>query len=130
MLAQMESLLKQQEAEKGGKSTLKTLSLGVLDRAKLESVKQIGALLDGGASHDVFYSATVSEGSEARDVDLAHGTKRGYVKNDDNTFIDEAVTEGQDEIPSIISLGRLINYGARMEWTASGALLTLPSGKQ
>ena len=49
-------------------------------------------LLDGGESHNVYYNAKVPEGSEARDIDLAHGTKRGYVKDGDTTFIDEAVT--------------------------------------
>ena len=37
-------------------------------------------LLDGGASHDVYHSRTIPEGSVEKDVELAHGLRKGYVK--------------------------------------------------
>ena len=67
-------------------------------------------LLDGGASHNVYYSAKIPPGAVEKEVDLAHGTKVGYVKDGDITFIDDTVTAEQAKIPSIISLGRLIQY--------------------
>ena len=42
-----------------------------------------------------------------KEVDLGHGTKIGYVKDGDITFIDEAVTVEQAKVPTIVSLGRL-----------------------
>ena len=34
-------------------------------------------LLDGGASHNVYYSTKVPEGAVKRQVEFAHGTKEG-----------------------------------------------------
>ena len=44
--------------------------------------------LDGGAIHNVLYRAEIPEGSVERDVELAHGTQNGYVKDGDVTFVD------------------------------------------
>ena len=63
-------------------------------------------------------------------MELAHGTKVGYVKGSDITFIDEAISEEQAETPSIVSLGRLIQRGVKMEWTKDGASLVLPNDKR
>ena len=60
-------------------------------------------LLDGGASHHVYYSPTVPKGAVEKDVELAHGSKAGYVKGSDITFIDKTVSEEQAETPAIIS---------------------------
>ena len=87
-------------------------------------------MIDGGASHNVYYSATISEGAEEREVDLAHGTKKGYVMNDDIIFLDETMSQEQGLVASIISLGRLISYGAKMRWEKDGAFFTLSGGKQ
>ena len=70
------------------------------------------------------------EGALKREVELAHGTKVGYVKGGDITFIDESVSEEQAEIPSIVSLGRLIQRGIKLEWTKDGASLVMPNKKQ
>ena len=73
------------------------------------SIKRVNILLDGGASHNVYFGPKLPEGASRRDVELAHGTKVGYVKGSDITFIDEAISEEQAETPSIVSLGRLIH---------------------
>ena len=62
---------------------------------KSEAVIGEHVLLDGGASHHVYYSSKIPEGSFERQVDLAHGTKTGYVKGSDITFIDKSVSEEQ-----------------------------------
>ncbi len=68
-------------------------------------------------------------GAVQKDLELAHGTKVGYVKDGDLTFLGEIVADEQAKTPSILSLGRLIQNGAKMQWTKEGAVLTLPSGK-
>ena len=87
-------------------------------------------LLDGGASHNVYYSTKVLEDSVKRQVELAHGTKEGYVRGGDITFLDENVTDLQSETPTIISLGRLIQKGITMDWTSKGAFLVMPNKKR
>ena len=44
--------------------------------------------------------------------------------------MDESVSKEQAERPSIISLGRLIKRGIRLEWTKNGACLVLPNKKK
>ena len=39
------------------------------------------------------------------------------------------MSENQEPIASIISLGRRIGYGAKMQWKKEGAFLTMPNGK-
>ena len=63
-------------------------------------------------------------------MELAHGTKVGYVKDGDITFIDEAISEEQTETPSIVSLGRLIQRGIKLAWTKNGASLVLPNSNR
>ena len=86
--------------------------------------------MDGGASHNVYYGPKIPEGAFKRDVELAHGTKVGYVKGSDITFLDESASEEQAEIPSIVSLGRLIQRGIKLEWTKDGASLVLPNKRK
>ena len=45
-----------------------------------------GVLLDGGASHNVYYSSEIPEGSIKKHVELAHGSKVGYVRGGDIIF--------------------------------------------
>ena len=45
-------------------------------------------LLDGGASHDVSISPTIPKGSIEKEVKLAHGSKKGYVKDGCITLVD------------------------------------------
>ena len=93
-------------------------------------IKRADVLLDGGASHHVYYSPTIPEGSLERQVELAYGTKTGYVKGSAITFIDKSVSEEQAKKPAIVSLGRLIEKGIKLEWTKTGASLVLPSKKK
>ena len=72
-------------------------------------IKKSNVLLDGGASHHVYYGPKVSEGALRREVELAHGTKIGYVKGSDTTFVDEPISEEQAKTPVIVSLGRLFS---------------------
>ena len=91
--------------------------------------KEAGVLIDGGASHNVYYSATVPEGAEERDVDLAHGSRKGYLLDHDIIFIDKNMSHEQGRVPSIISMGRLVTYGAQVLWGQKGVFLKLPDGK-
>ena len=95
---------------------------GFMDKAKVS--------LDGVASHNWYYSPKVPDGAVTREVELAHGTKVGYVKGGDITFLGESVSDEQAEKPSIFSLGRLIQKGIRLEWTKNGAFLVLPNKKK
>ena len=89
-------------------------------------LNKLEVLLDGGASHNVFYGPSIPEGSKEKSVDLAHGSKQGYVKDFDITFIDPTVSPAEAETPAIISLGRLISLGTKLDWSKDGAYLTLP----
>ena len=85
--------------------------------------------LDGGASHNVYYSPEVPDGAVKKEVELAHGTKIGYVKGADFTFVDKTRTLKESNRPTIISLGRLIQQGVKLVWTKDGAHLLLPKKK-
>ena len=91
------------------------------------SLKKAEVLLDGGASHHVYYSPVRPEGSYERQVELAYGTKTGYVKGSAITFIDKSVSEEQAKDPAIVSLGRHIEKGIKLEWTKTCLLYTSPS---
>ena len=86
-------------------------------------------LLDGGASHDAYHVKEIPDGAVEKQVELADGLKTEYVKGDNITFVKEDVTEEQAQMPTILSLGRLIRQGAKMQWNKEGAVLTLPTGK-
>ena len=86
-------------------------------------------MIDGGASHNVYYSAVIPEGAVEREVELAHGSKKGYILNDDITFLDESMSPEQGAVGFIISLGRFTSYGAKIFWDKKGAFLTMPGGK-
>ena len=60
-------------------------------------------LLDGGASHNVYYSSEIPEGAVKKRVELAHGTKFGYVKGEDITFLDKnAPKKSQTDLQSSV----------------------------
>ena len=94
--------------------------------AETPSVKKI--LLDGGASHDVYHSRTIPKGVVEKEVEFVHGLRRGYVKGDHITFVEKDTTDKEAQIPKILSLGRLIKQGAKMQWNENVAELTLPTG--
>ena len=108
-------------------STKKPYSSSLTIDEKKERIYRIKVFLDRGASHNVYYGPKIPEGALKRDIELAHGTKVGYVKGGDITFLDASVPEEQAEIPSIISLGRLIQKGSKLEWNKDGALMVLPN---
>ena len=84
-------------------------------------------LLDGGASHNVYYSSEIPEGSVKKRVELARGTKFGDVRGEDITFLDKARTKEESDRPTFISLGRLIQHGIKLVWTKDEAYLLLPT---
>ena len=92
-------------------------------------MKKVEVLLDGGATHNVFYSPKRPEGPNKRKVELAHGAKQGYVKNGDITFIDASVSVQEARTPAIISLGRLIARGSKLDWSEKKAYITFPDGE-
>ena len=100
--------------------------INVMNDARLCKLK---VLLDGGASHDVYHSQAIPEGAVEKEVELAHGLKKGYVKGDNITFVKEDITDQEAQMPTILSLGRLIRQGAKMQWNKDAAVLTLPTGK-
>ena len=108
---------------------MKALTLKEASAGKLAATVEDGVLIDGGASHNVYYSAVVPEGVVEREVELAYGTKKGYILEDDITFLDDAMDPSRGPVVCIISLGRFTNYGAKIAWDKKGAFLTLPGGK-
>ena len=126
ILAEMKRYADEEEREQKETPSLSSLAID----AEKDGIDRINVLLDGGASHNVYYGPKIPEGAFKRDVELAHGTKVGYVRGSDITFLDESVSEEQAEIPSIISLGRLIQKGIKLEWNTDGALMVLPNKKK
>ena len=80
----------------------------MLEGVAVESINKLEVLLDGGASHHVFWSPQVPEGAVEKEAELTHGSKMGYVKDDDVTFVDDAAIADKADIPTIISPGRVI----------------------
>ena len=105
------------------KPSLNTLGFEAEENPRIEEAqtsnftRRTKVLLDGGASHNVYFSPKIPDGAIEKEVELAHGTKTGYVKGGDIIFLDESVPEEKADEPSIISLGRLIKKGIRLEWT-------------
>ena len=123
------NMMKFVEKEKGKEYVRLSLSSLRINNQPV-SIKKVNILLDGGASHNVYFGPKIPKGALRREVELASGTKVGYVKGSDITFIDEAISEEQAETPTIVSLGRLIQQGVKMEWTKDGASLELPNKKK
>ena len=85
--------------------------------------------MNGGASHTVYYSPDVPDGAIKKEVELAYGTKIGYVRGADVTFVDKSRTLKESKRPTIISVGRLIQKGKSQKRTKNGAHLLLPNKK-
>ena len=97
---------------------------------KLALTVDEGVLIDGGASLNVYYSAEIPKGAVERDVELAHGSKTGYIIDDDIIFLDNSMIAAEGLRMCIISLGRFTNYGAKISWDKRGASLTVLGGKR
>ena len=121
ILEDMRRYANETDAEDKVEPTLKSVEVMVAHQVEQVNVSKLGVLLDGGARHNVYYSAKIPKGAIEKEVELAHGTKVGYVNDGDITFVDSTVAYGQGELPSILSLGRLIQYGAKMFWSQKGA---------
>ena len=59
-------MAKKVEPKEEYKPSLKALTLEGVKVEKLSSINQEGVLIDGGASHNVYYSATIPEGALER----------------------------------------------------------------
>ena len=117
---QMQRFAKEDHREKQESVTLNAGAVGVFNAqrvkgnsdvwdATLESFPKV--LLDGGASHNVNYRAKIPEDSVKRQEEFAHCMREGYVKGSDIIFLDESLPDDKEDVPSIISLGRLIQKG-------------------
>ena len=77
-----------------------------------------------------FYSSKIPPGAVEKEVDLAHGTKIGYVKDGDITFV-VSRSEGSRGRLTILNLGRIIKlFGVKVSWSSEGAYLTLPGKRR
>ena len=125
----MQDFMFETQAEQKASATVKVLQKQ--DSKEFPPIAcRSGVLLDGGASHHVYYSSEIPEGSIKKQVELAHGTKVGYVRGEDIIFLDKARSKKESERPTIISLGRLIRHGMKLIWSKDKAYLLLPSKKQ
>ena len=135
ILAHMQSYVLESEEERKALATIKALndqdelSLQIYSNQVPAIVCKSRVLLDGGASHNVYYSSEIPEGSIKKQVELAHGSKVGYVKGEDIIFLDKAKNVEESNKPTIISLGRLIRHGMKLIWSKDKAYLLLPSKK-
>ena len=78
IISQMEIIANEVDAEQDVRPSLKALGIDTISADKLAVSRQVGVMIDGGASHRVYYSASIPEGALEKDVELAHGTKNGY----------------------------------------------------
>ena len=105
VISHFETYVRDAEAEEEGEPTLRSLEVKAANGTEIQNVSKMRFLLDGRASHNVYYRAEIPPGAVQKEVELAHGTKVGYVKDGDITFLDETVTNEQAKTPSILSLG-------------------------
>ena len=78
----MENLALERQAEQEASATVKVTQKQEAEELPLIACRS-GVLLDGGASHHVYYSSKIPDGSVKKQVELAHGTKIGYVRGED-----------------------------------------------
>ena len=62
IISHMQSYVKETDVEEEVEPTLKSLEIRVGNQAELMNVSKLGVLLDGGASHNVNYSAKTPPG--------------------------------------------------------------------
>ena len=103
---QLQNIADEAQSEPDLEPLLKTLAVEEVNVDHVAMVRTVGVLIDGGASHNVYYSATIPKGAVEREVELAHGSKKGYIVNDDIIFLDDTMSAEQGAVPSIISMGR------------------------
>ena len=112
IISQMKKYADESDKERKEDLTVQALGIDFEERPQStveqfpEFICKAKVLLDGGASHNVYYSPDIPDGAVKKKVELAHGTKIGYVKGGDITFVDKSLTTEQAIIPSIISVGR------------------------
>ena len=98
LLEQMKKYADAQYKEENTKPEISTLEVNDAEIPRITaqtsiSTKENMVLLDGGASHNVYYSPSIPDGAIEKEVELAHGTKTGYVKGGDIMFLDESISE-------------------------------------
>ena len=86
ILATMENYFLESHAERKALASIKALKNDDSNQVP-PIVCRSRVLLDGGASHNVYYSSEIPEGSIKKQVELAHGSKVGYVKGEDLIFL-------------------------------------------
>ena len=57
---------------------LRALTLREITVEKLAALADEGVLIDGGANHNVYYSAVIPKEAVDRQVELGYGSKTGY----------------------------------------------------
>ena len=76
ILAEMKKYADEERKEQNERPSLSSLAI---DDEPVR-IDRINVLLDGGASHNVYFGPKIPEGALKREVELAHGTKIGYCK--------------------------------------------------
>ena len=74
----MQDLALERQAEGQTSATVKVMQKQEAEEFPPTACRS-GVLLDGGASHHVYYSSEIPEGSIKKQVELARGTKTGFV---------------------------------------------------
>ena len=98
IISQMKRYADESDKELKEYLTVQALGIDSEERLRLKEdhfpgiVCKARVLLDGGAGHNVYYSPDVPDGAVKKEVELAHGTKIGYVKGADITFVDKSRT--------------------------------------
>ena len=116
----MQDFMFETQAEQKASATVKVLQKQ--DSKEFPPIAcRSGVLLDGGASHHVYYSSKIPDGSIKKQVELAHGSKTDYLCGEDIIFLDKAKGEPESERPTIISLGRLIKHRMKFNWSKDKA---------
>ena len=82
----MENFALERQAEGQTSPTVKVMQKQEAEESSPMACRS-GVLLDGGASHHVYYSSEIPEGSIRKQVELAHGTKTGFVRGEDMIFL-------------------------------------------
>ena len=117
IISQMKRYADESDKELKEDLTVQALGIDSEERLKLKvdhfpgTICKARVLLDGGASHNVYYSPDVPDGAVKKEVELAHGTKIGYVKGADITFVDKSRTLKESKRPTVISPGLFFCVG-------------------
>ena len=77
LVSQLETLSRVVDQEIAQQPSIKMIKVGNEKEVKNEMLSVRKILLDGGASHDVYHSRTIPEGAVEKDVEVAHGLRKG-----------------------------------------------------